>query len=97
MAAAAMMTPTTRPNCGQEAGEAPPARTRRQERSEQRHRPDRVDLSPVRTGEDRGRLQHPEPGGQDRRGVPGLAPHERHDQEDDADVGGNADRLDRET
>ncbi len=81
---------------GERSGEPPPPRSRGDERAEERQRPDRIDLSPVRTGEDGPRLQRPDRGGQGPGRAAGAAPHHARCEERDADVRGDADRFDRE-
>ena len=81
---------------GERSGEPPPPRSRGDERPEERQRSDRIDLSPVRTGEDGPRLQRPDRGGQGPGRAAGAAPHHARREERDADVGGDADRFDRE-
>ena len=83
--------------CAEDAGEPPASRPRRKQRAQKRNRADRVDLSPVRSREDRTWLERPDRGGRDRGGASGGPPEQTRDQERDRDVGGDAERLYRET
>src|SRR5207253_2321545 len=66
------------------------------EGAEEWQRPDRVDLPPVRSGEDRAGLERPERSGGDGGGAPGAPPQEARPEQRDADVCWDADRFDGE-
>src|SRR5207237_6265229 len=81
---------------GEEAGERPAAAARDQQRAQERDGAHGVNLAPVRSAEDRGGLQHPEAGGEDRRAVSGMTADEWYHEQHDGDVRRDADRFDPE-
>ena len=78
------------------AREPPPSRTRREERSENGHGADGVDLSPVRASEDRPGLERPDRGRRDPGRPSAPSPEHPRAQERDRDVRRDADRFHRE-
>ena len=81
----------------QDSGGRPAAAPRRDQRGEQRKRPDGVDLSPVRTGEDRAGMERPETRGERRAPPAAVTPREHRRADRDRDVGRDARGLHRET
>ena len=86
-----------RGHCREHTREPPAPRSGGEDRREEWQRADRVNLSPVRSGEDDPRVERPDRGGRYGGRAPGGAPHDSGSQKRDGDVCRNAHRLDRET
>ena len=81
---------------GDRAGGRPAAASREDQREQEREGPDGIDLSPVRTGEDRAGCEHPQRCREDRAVSTGSAPNDPDAEQRDRDIRGDRRGLDDE-